>query len=283
MPLTLPNNVRGPILDLSLPATAEAIDIVLRSNTTGKSLTINLPAAWGGDDLSLDWFRRTVTDQTGADRSALLDPQDLSLWTELMPLVVGSNDIEIEAAQVATQLATSLTGTASNDSSSGSVAWSNPSKATASDNVRATAVLAPGASSHYLRFVNAGLTIPVGSKVVGVSANAEGASAVGAVRPQAAHLIIAGVIQPTNRANTAGWGVAELGRDVGGGSTDLWGVPSLSRSDIEHSEFGFALSMEGVPGSGGTASIDALQMGIFYKIPKAFPCTAELRWEKGYY
>lgn len=98
MAITLPNNVRGPALDLTLPASAEATDLTVRNNTTGKTLTINLPTAWAGDDLVLDWFRRTIQDQTGKDRSDLLDAADSDLWSSPAGFLPGaSNDLEIEA------------------------------------------------------------------------------------------------------------------------------------------------------------------------------------------
>ena len=80
MSITVPSNARGPILDLTLPASEVPVDIVLRNVTTGKSLTLNLPERWDGTDLSLDWRLRTITDPSGADRSALLDPEDNELW-----------------------------------------------------------------------------------------------------------------------------------------------------------------------------------------------------------
>jgi len=98
--LLLPSNARGPVLDLVLPASEQAIDIVLRNKTTGESLTLALPEDWDGTDLSLDFRRRTIVDTTGADRSSLLDPSDSGLW-KTEPLITGANAIEIEAVGAA--------------------------------------------------------------------------------------------------------------------------------------------------------------------------------------
>lgn len=115
MTLTLPTNARGPILDLTLPETEFPVDAILRNLTTGKSLTIAIAAFSGGETfggpgnfggvsnfgglfgggLVLDFFRRTIRDQTGADRSALLDPIDNELWTT-DPFGSGESDITIE-------------------------------------------------------------------------------------------------------------------------------------------------------------------------------------------
>jgi len=93
--LTSPDSARGPIFDLVLPESASAVVVRLRNKTTGKTLALNLPAAWDGDDLTLDFARRTIKDQTGADRSALLDAEDNELWS-VEPLIAGANSIDVE-------------------------------------------------------------------------------------------------------------------------------------------------------------------------------------------
>jgi hypothetical protein len=95
MSLTLPANSRGPILSLTLPPSTPALDVILRNVTTDKSLRLKLPASYDGDDLKLDFFRRTVKDQDGNDRSSLLSSADNDLWSS-EPLVAGANTIEIE-------------------------------------------------------------------------------------------------------------------------------------------------------------------------------------------
>jgi hypothetical protein len=95
MSLTIPNNSRGPVLRLTLPSSTPALDVVLRNVTTGKTLRLKLPASFDGDDLKLDFFRRTIRDQDGNDRSSLLSSSDNELWTP-EPLAAGPNDIEIE-------------------------------------------------------------------------------------------------------------------------------------------------------------------------------------------
>jgi hypothetical protein len=101
--LILPTDSRGPILDLELPESEAAVELVVRNKTTGKTLTINLPAEYEGGDLRLDWYRRTVRDQDEVDRSAWLDPNDLELWTATAPIVAGVNDLAIEANLVQPQ------------------------------------------------------------------------------------------------------------------------------------------------------------------------------------
>ena len=95
MTLNVPQNIRRPLLELGLPATTEQLDILVRNATTGKRLALAIPAGWAGADLVLDFFRQTIKDQNGVDRSALLDPLETDLWL-LNPLLSGINDLEIE-------------------------------------------------------------------------------------------------------------------------------------------------------------------------------------------
>ena len=97
MALILPRNVRGPILDLALPANASSTFILLRNKTTGRDLGISLPAGWAGEDLSLDFFRKTARDQSGADRSALISAALSDLWTEPSGFVTGANVVDVQA------------------------------------------------------------------------------------------------------------------------------------------------------------------------------------------
>lgn len=108
MSVTLPANARGPVLELLLAAApvtppkeegedesvTTTIIVAVRNSTTGKSLKLLL-GLWEGDDLTLDFSQRTIQDQTGADRSALLDPADNEVWTH-EPLIAGSNAVTVE-------------------------------------------------------------------------------------------------------------------------------------------------------------------------------------------
>lgn len=97
MTLITPDNVRGPILDLELPASQPPIALAVRNLTSGRSLALNLPEGWGGERIRLDFRQQTITAPGGADRSALLDSEDNALWRLPEPLVAGPNDLEVEA------------------------------------------------------------------------------------------------------------------------------------------------------------------------------------------
>ena len=100
----VPDDARGPILELALPPFEKAVALLIESGQEPvpehiwRSLTLNLSAGWDGDDLSLDFFRRTITDQTCADRSSLLDAEDNDLW-RLDPIEAGVvSDVKFKAA-----------------------------------------------------------------------------------------------------------------------------------------------------------------------------------------
>lgn len=89
MAIVIPSNSRGPIISLALPASASPVSVSVRNETTGKSLKLNLPADWDGTDVSLDFYRRTIKDAAGADRSGLLDVDDNALWLETPAFTAG--------------------------------------------------------------------------------------------------------------------------------------------------------------------------------------------------
>lgn len=95
MAIIFPRMGRRPLLTLTFPTTAAAIVVTVRSETTGKTLKLNIPAG-ASTTLILDFYRRTITDGAGVDRSAYLDALDNLLWTPA-PMVAGSNDLQIEA------------------------------------------------------------------------------------------------------------------------------------------------------------------------------------------
>jgi hypothetical protein len=274
MSLILPDNVRGPILDLTLPASTDALDIVFRNATTGKTLTINLPAEWDGDDLTLDWLRRTITDQTGADRSALLDPGDNDLWGAREPLAGGSNDLEIEAVQPITR----SPGTLANDAGFGTKVWSNPGNAAASDDKRASVFAASTEYSQYLKATNYGFSL-TGATILGFAPGIEcttsGITAVERVR-----LVIGGVVQGVdlNGEETPNLPAAETVLSYGGNGQLFESAPSGAQ--VSASDFGFVFAVAGKGGGASQAMVDHMPMTVY--AATTYGAKATLRWEKGY-
>lgn len=92
--LTMPENVRGPRLTLALPKLLNKHNVLLENTTTEQQLRLSLGSEWDGDDLLLDFPRRTILDQEGKDKSSRLDSEVNSLWTP-EPLIPGKNDLRI--------------------------------------------------------------------------------------------------------------------------------------------------------------------------------------------
>lgn len=281
MTITLPASVRGPVLDLTLPASAVPVDIVLRNVTTGKTLRLNLPAEWDGSDLSLDFFRRTITDQGGADRSALLSPSDNELWAA-EPLAAGSNDLELEALGPLS-LQTKSPGTVANDATFGSVDWSEPNNAKASDNSYASAVLPSGESSHLLKLTNYGFTLPSGAVPAEVQAQVDRHCTSGKfVTDGHVRMVKGGAIKTKEKATAVGWPSADALEGPYGVNDGLWGE-TLAYTDVNASTFGIAMSAFNVGAGSATAFIDYVPLTVYYRTPAAYNATATIRWEKGYF
>lgn len=283
MTVTPPSNYRGPYVDLALPASSNALEIVLRNATTGKTLTLNLPAEWAGDDLTLDFYRKTIKDQTGADRSALLDSEDNDLWSTA-PLIAGVNDLEIEVIPGVLSSGPKSPGTAADDATTGTVAWSNASNAKASDGSYAKATMLAGTKSHYLKLTNYGFAIPAGATILGIKPEMERRASNGAVDDNSLKIVKGGVISGTDHASADEWFNGAGDEKVSaGGATDLWGL-AWTLADINASTFGLALSAHNGASGSREAEVDHIPITVYYRPgAAAYGATATLRWERGYY
>lgn len=287
--ISVPTNSRGPLLELSLPTTAagRGILITVKNVTSGKSLRLDLPGEWNGDDLTLDWHRKTITDQTGADRSSLLNTEHTALW-DAEPPIDGEAEVTVEAAEVLEESQGLKSPSAVvNDASVGSKAWTNPTNAETSNNTYATALLASGQITEYLKATGYGFTIPEAGEILGVEASIEKSSNELMLIPEdyRVQLVSGGTIQGTNRAQG---GVRWLPVDTPisyGGPTDLWGL-DLTPSIVNASNFGIAVAAVGALGASSEPKVDAMRLEIYYRIPAAgaaYAATATLTFEQGYY
>lgn len=139
-------------------------------------------------------------------------------------------------------------GTMADDATVGTVAWTNPNNAMASDNVYATCALnGTTGVSHYLKATNFGFAIPAGATINGILAEFEkkksGANANG--YDVTVKIVKAdGTFGTTNKADTVtAWSSTDtyVSVPVSGASTDLWGE-TWTPADINDVDFGVALS-----------------------------------------
>lgn len=150
-----------------------------------------------------------------------------------------------------------------NDTSTGTFAWTNPGNITSSDNAYAT-VNTPGALSNYLVGSCYGFTIPAGATVTGVVVDIERKSPFAVVKDNILKLIKGGVISGTDKADTSTvWPGGDTYKTYGS-STDLWGL-TLTPDDINASNFGVALSANNFSGdTGADGYVDHIRITVYY-------------------
>lgn len=154
---------------------------------------------------------------------------------------------------------------ASNDASSGAVAWSNPTNCYSSNNVLATSALTrANPTTNLLVATGFGFTIPSGATIDGIVVGVERSKTgpIAAVRDYLVYIVKGGVVGATNRATTTLWPASENSEDHGGAS-DLWGE-TWTDSDINASNFGVAVSGQMVYGTSTTAQIDHIRITVYY-------------------
>ena len=157
-------------------------------------------------------------------------------------------------------------GTGADDSSVGTIAWSNPTRVVASDNSRSSASLSgAGSISHYLKATSFGFAIPAGATIDGIVVEIEKREQESAddVKDSKVRIIKSdGTIGTTDRADTATeWGTSDAYATYGG-TTDLWGE-AWSSTDINDADFGVAISAVSAPGS-AVADVDHIRITVYY-------------------
>lgn len=164
----------------------------------------------------------------------------------------------------ATTAGPSSGGTFADDSAVGTVAWTNPGNAAASDNTRANAACAT-ATTHYLKATNFGFAIPAGATIGGITAEIEhnkGPMA-GYTENRISIVKADGTIGTTNKSTGATGPLADADTYVTyGGSADLWDETWTSTS-INDSDFGVVFSVTGTAAS-SQAQVDHIRITVTY-------------------
>jgi hypothetical protein len=152
------------------------------------------------------------------------------------------------------------------DSSVGTVTWTNPSNAVASDNVRASINGATGATSHYLKATGFGFSIPTGATIDGIVLEIERAKGAldAAAKDSSVKLVKGGTVSGTDKADTVTVWPSGDAYATYGSPTDLWGQ-SWTPSDINDSTFGAALSAQiTFADFGSDAVVDHMRITVYY-------------------
>ncbi len=154
--------------------------------------------------------------------------------------------------------------TFANDGSIGTVSWNTPSLAMLSDDTDTTTSLAGSEISNYLKASNFGFSLPANTTVLGIKVDVEKKTAgLALVQDHAVRIVKGGSIGVTDRSNVANWTAASDTYISYGGATDLWGT-TWTPADINASNFGFAISAIGVPGTGGDPEIDHIRITVYH-------------------
>ena len=135
-------------------------------------------------------------------------------------------------------------GTMADDSSVGTISWSDPNNAKASDDQYSLASASTGTFySHYLKATNFGFAIPAGATIDGILVEIEKKKGVsGGTYSEVVKIIKAdGTLGSTNKGNSTNWSSTE-GYDSFGGATDLWDE-SWDADKINDVDFGVVLQV----------------------------------------
>ena len=153
-------------------------------------------------------------------------------------------------------------GTMADDDDVGTVRWSMEDNAKTSDGSYATALLNSSAS-HYLVATNFGFSIPSGALILGIIAEVQKfSSETWSLVDTNARIVKGGVLGDENKKNPYYWPDA-LSYVAYGGATDLFGE-TWEYTDINASNFGFAIAAYNNFGSDSTANIDHIRITVYY-------------------
>jgi hypothetical protein len=153
-----------------------------------------------------------------------------------------------------------------NDASTGTVAWSNPTKVEALDGQSATVSLSSGQTSEWLKATGYGFSIPSGATIEGIQATLFLASS-GPGQTFIPRLVKAGTVQAGSESTSGGVPYGSESEFTYGGPTDLWGG-TWTPADINNSGFGFAWSV--AAGNAGSNQVDYMRLQVWYTLASGF-------------
>jgi len=163
---------------------------------------------------------------------------------------------------------TSSPTTCVNQTGIGTVAWTAPGNATASDTVYATQGSVKGnVITNYLKCTGFNFAaVPVGATISGITVYVTRKTSGGTIRDAYVYLVKAGVISTAlNGASTTSYTTADVA-EMHGGMTNLWGV-NWTDADVKLSNFGVVFSAKNTSTTSTTnrtVSVNFIQMRVDY-------------------
>ena len=154
-------------------------------------------------------------------------------------------------------------GASVNDSSFGSVAWTNADFSLSSDNSNASISISPAAGSQYLKATNFGFSIPANSEIQGIIVEIEKKELAASdnITDARVRIIKGGSIGTTDKASGIEWGTTDAYTTYGN-ATDLWGE-IWNASDINSPNFG-AVIAAGTSAPTGSVFVDHIRITVHY-------------------
>lgn len=151
------------------------------------------------------------------------------------------------------------------DAGIGDTAWTNPGNAVSSNDTYAVCTFTSiGGISHYLNAQDFGFSLPAGVTIDGIVVEVEKKKGSGAptINDTRIRIIKGGAIGSTDKSGAA-WSETEAYVTYGG-AADLWGE-TWADTDIEATNFGFAMSATGgLGGAGYNISVDHIRITVYY-------------------
>ena len=168
-------------------------------------------------------------------------------------------------------------GTVVNDTAVGTVAWTSPDNAKASDNNYASLYVGSGSvTTNYLKATNFGFSIPPGATIDGIKVEIEKMAWYVDNDNHASDNIVSivkadGSIGSTNKANPGQWGYPTNTYTEYGGAADKWGE-TWTPTNINDSDFGVALSVsaDSLDSLGISIYLDHFRITIYYTEASSF-------------
>ena len=175
---------------------------------------------------------------------------------------------------VAATAGPSYASTAVNDAGTGTLAWTTPGNATATDDSKASVALTKNTGiSNYIKATGFGFSVPSNARIDGItvewekSDNLDGGT--GETQDNAVRIVKTDAIGATDLSNISNWTTTDTFVSYGG-AANLWG-DTWTAADINGSTFGAAISAKNVKVSGGgaatTAYVDSVRITITYTLP----------------
>ena len=141
--------------------------------------------------------------------------------------------------------------------------WGSAGNVVSTNNSYATQSLGAGVTSGTLDATNFGFTVPAAATITGVSARIEKKSSVASTnRDSTVQLLKAGAPVGNNKASGSNWGTSDA-YSTYGADGDLWGT-TWTVAQVNASNFGLRLVARNFGGSTSTASIDHMEITVYY-------------------